>query len=109
MRRVWVGRDNFTAYCAPCHGRDGTGDGPVSPVLKTRPTDLTTLSRRAGGTFPAARMERFVTSGSPQVRAHGSTEMPVWGPTFLALEPSDTRVKIRIANVVSYIESIQIK
>ena len=35
--------------------------------------------------------------------------MPVWGPTFLALEPSDTRVKIRIANVVTYIESIQIK
>jgi hypothetical protein len=35
--------------------------------------------------------------------------MPVWGPTFRSLDPSDTRVKVRIANLVAYIASIQAK
>jgi mono/diheme cytochrome c family protein len=104
-----VGRDNFTAYCSPCHGRDGTGSGPVASALKTRPADLTVLARRAGGTFPARRVEAFITNGGTSLTAHGSSEMPVWGPTFMALEPSDTRVKVRIANVVAYIESLQAK
>jgi hypothetical protein len=35
--------------------------------------------------------------------------MPVWGPVFRGLDPSDTRAAIRIANVVKYIESLQKK
>jgi mono/diheme cytochrome c family protein len=101
------GRDIFTFYCSPCHGRDGRGNGPVAPALKTAPPDLTRLTIRNSGTFPRGRVENFVANGSPDVPAHGSREMPVWGPTFLALEPSDTLVKIRIANVVDYVESIQ--
>jgi mono/diheme cytochrome c family protein len=107
-----VGRDNFTSYCSPCHGREGTGNGPVASALKTSPPDLTTVARRAGGTFPRQRIEAFITSGGSNVPAHGSREMPVWGPTFLALGPPDKLdklVKIRIANLVSYVESIQVK
>ena len=106
-----VGRDNFTSYCSPCHGREGRGNGPVASALKTRPPDLTKLARRAGGTFPRQRTEAFITNGGVSVSAHGSSEMPVWGPTFLALEPPDKLdiVKIRIANLVSYVESIQAK
>ena len=89
-----AGRDNFNAYCSPCHGRDGTGNGPVASALKTRPANLTMLARRAGGTFPARRVEAFITNGGTKLAAHGSSEMPVWGPTFLALEPSDTLVKL---------------
>ena len=33
--------------------------------------------------------------------------MPVWGPTFTALDPSDKVVIVRIFNVVAYLESIQ--
>ena len=102
-----VGGDNFKSYCAPCHGRDGTGAGPVASALKARPADLTRLAQRAGGIFPAARVEAFVTNGGPEVAAHGSSDMPIWGPTFMALEPSDTRVKVRIANLVRYIETLQ--
>jgi hypothetical protein len=102
-----VGADNFKSYCAPCHGRDGTGAGPVASALKTRPADLTRLAQRADGIFPAARVEGLVTNGGPNVAAHGSSEMPVWGSTFMALEPSDARVKVRIANLVRYIETLQ--
>jgi mono/diheme cytochrome c family protein len=104
-----VGRDNFNAYCSPCHGRDATGNGPVASALKTRPSDLTRLAKRAGGAYPSARVQAFITNGGANIAAHGSSEMPVWGPTFLALEPSDTLVKIRIANVVAYVESLQVK
>jgi mono/diheme cytochrome c family protein len=29
LARLNTGRERFNIYCAPCHGRDGYGDGPV--------------------------------------------------------------------------------
>jgi hypothetical protein len=101
------GVDNFRAYCSPCHGRDGQGHGPVAAVLKTAPSDLTTLSRRNRGVFPRASVRRFITEGVPALAAHGSSDMPVWGPTFRALDSSDQSVALRLANIVQYLESIQ--
>jgi mono/diheme cytochrome c family protein len=104
------GPDVFAFYCAPCHGRDGKGDGPVAAALKSRVPDLTQIARRNGGIFPKVRIENYVTNRSVDpIPAHGSGEMPVWGPIFQSLDPSDARVKVRIANVVAYLESIQMK
>ncbi len=104
------GPDLFKFYCAPCHGRDGKGRGPVAVALKSSVPDLTDIARRNGGTFPKPRVEAFVTNGGAKPSpAHGTAEMPVWGPTFRSLDPSDSRVKFRIANLVAYIESIQAK
>jgi mono/diheme cytochrome c family protein len=103
------GRDVFEFYCAPCHGTDGRGRGPVAVALKDTPSDLTKLSARNGGTFPKKRVEAFVTSGRTDAPAHGTSDMPIWGPTFRSLESSDALVRTRIANVVEYIESIQAK
>jgi mono/diheme cytochrome c family protein len=104
------GRDLFEFYCATCHGRDGTGGGPVVPALKAAPPDLTLIARRHGGVFPRAWVEHFVThDGAVATPAHGSEDMPVWGPVFRGLDPSDTRAAIRIANVVKYVESLQVK
>jgi hypothetical protein len=41
--------------------------------------------------------------------AHGSLEMPVWGPIFRSLDPNDKLVSVRIANVVAYVQSLQVK
>jgi hypothetical protein len=41
--------------------------------------------------------------------SHGSADMPVWGPIFRSLDRSDARTRVRIANLVAYIESIQSK
>jgi len=105
-----VGRDLFDFYCASCHGRDGKGGGRAAPALKVPPTDLTTLAERNKGTFPAARVEA-VLKGTEKLStpAHGSSDMPVWGPIFQGL---DTRAEVnesRISNLVKYIESIQAK
>jgi mono/diheme cytochrome c family protein len=104
-----TGEDLFRFYCTTCHGRDGKGYGPVASALKTPPADLTTIARRNGGQFPRDRVERFVTGERQPASAHGSMEMPVWGPIFQALDPQDTLNRIRIENVVSFIESIQVK
>jgi hypothetical protein len=42
------------------------------------------------------------------VVAHGSSEMPVWGPIFRSLDHSNAALaKLRIANVLKYLESMQ--
>jgi hypothetical protein len=35
--------------------------------------------------------------------------MPIWGPIFQVLDPSDTVAQARLDNVVAYIQSIQTK
>ena len=101
------GVDNFHDYCSPCHGRSGKGDGPVAAALTPRPSDLTTIARRNKGVFPRARVRDFITNGSPDIPAHGTRVMPVWGPTFRSLDSSDRSVSIRIANIVEYLTTLQ--
>jgi mono/diheme cytochrome c family protein len=101
------GSDLFQFYCATCHGPGGQGHGPVVPSLKKQPPDLTTIAARNGGHFPSEALVRFVSGEDRLVAAHGSGEMPVWGPIFQSLEPHDRLTRIRIENVVAFIESIQ--
>jgi len=101
-----AGRDSFELYCASCHGAGGRGDGPVAAALKIRPADLTALARRHGGQYPREAVRGTIEGTSSTVPAHGSTQMPIWGPLFRAFE-SDARVRARIANLVTHIESLQ--
>jgi mono/diheme cytochrome c family protein len=104
------GRDLFEFYCASCHGRDGKGSGPVVPALKVRPPDLTTIARRNRGQFPTERVTAVVTGDATlPTPAHGSKDMPVWGPIFQALDQRKTVYEVRVSNIVAYLESIQTK
>ena len=102
------GPDLYRHYCATCHGRDGKGHGPAASALKVPPPDLTVIARREKGAFPADHVKAIVRGGTA-VAAHGSGEMPVWGPIFHALDPSDARVTARIDALVTHIASIQQK
>jgi mono/diheme cytochrome c family protein len=103
-----AGHDLFRFYCSPCHGTDGRGHGPVVAALRTPPPDLTTISVRGGGSFPRAQIALYLTGDEIRpARAHGAKEMPVWGPIFQALDPDERTRKVRIANVVDYLESMQ--
>jgi mono/diheme cytochrome c family protein len=103
------GKDTFMAYCAVCHGADGRGNGPAAPALKTPVPDLTTLGQRHG-TFNAINVERLITGVDKRPPAHGDLTMPIWGPIFKATgADSETTAKLRAANVVQYLKSIQVK
>lgn len=102
------GRFLFDSYCAPCHGIDGKGAGTVAFALKAAPPDITQLTRRHGGVFPRARVERFVTDGGGDLApAHASGTMPLWGPTLRSFDPSPAHARDRIASVVGYVETLQ--
>jgi mono/diheme cytochrome c family protein len=104
-----VGKEMYTSYCASCHGVDGKGDGPAAPALKMPATNLTALSARNGGTFPATHVAAVI-QGSAMTPAHGSKEMPVWGPIFLTMGGhSSAQAQLRIRNLTNYLESIQAK
>jgi mono/diheme cytochrome c family protein len=103
------GKQMFTSYCAPCHGVDGKGRGPASPALKTPPNDLTMLSRSNHGKFPEVHIVSVLQFGI-ETTAHGSADMPVWGPILGKMNKANGQEKqLRISNLSSYLESIQAK
>ncbi|MBI2361559.1 MAG: cytochrome c [Deltaproteobacteria bacterium] len=75
------GRELYRKYCASCHGAQGTGDGPVSPHLKVKPTDLTRLKKENRGIYPLGKVMSSI-DGTRDVRGHGDAKMPVWGEVF---------------------------
>jgi len=106
---VASGHDLYFSYCASCHGKDAKGKGPAAASLKTPPPDLTTLAQRNDGKFPKARVIETI-SGENAMKAHGSREMPVWGPYFLALSGMKEKAgKARVEDLANYLESIQSK
>jgi mono/diheme cytochrome c family protein len=104
------GQKMFTAYCAVCHGADGTGNGPAAKALKIPPANLTLLSQKNLGVFPAKHVESVLQFGV-QNPAHGTAEMPIWGNLMLTLHPSSqdaaALVNQRIFNLTEYLKKIQ--
>jgi len=99
----------FNNYCATCHGKEGRGNGPVATALKKAPADLTALSIHNNGKFPDLEVYHAIL-GDGMIAAHGSQEMPVWGDVLKSLDADTERmVKLRIANLTSYIKSLQSK
>lgn len=103
------GVDLYNAYCAVCHGKDGKGRGPAAAALKAPVPDITVLGRNHGGKFSAADVEDAITGKGKMTPAHGSADMPIWGPVFRAITPDESGRTLRITNLVRYIESMQQK
>lgn len=103
------GQQMFANYCAPCHGLDARGHGPVAPVLKMQPVDLTMLSKNNHGKFPDSHIVVVLENGTT-MPAHGTAEMPVWGPILGKMEMTNPQEKLlRISNLSRYLETLQVK
>jgi len=99
----------YRSYCAVCHGADATGGGPSAAALKKAVPDLTRISRRNGGKFPLTEVQQTISGDVVPARAHGSREMPIWGPIFGEIDWDHDWGKIRIYNLAKYLESLQKK
>lgn len=104
------GRATFRQFCAPYHGPDGKGGGPVASLLLTSPADLTRIRRHHNGVFPQADFEHILlaptrTSAPPTM----STQMMLWGPIFLSMDSNPELARTRVADLLAFIESIQEK
>jgi mono/diheme cytochrome c family protein len=98
----------YKAYCSSCHGKDAKGGGPVQASLKATPPDLTRIAARNGGAFPLKQIEGII-SGEVRVGAHGSHEMPVWGPIFSQVAVDQDLGRVRIDNLARYLRDLQTK
>ena len=102
----------FMTYCAVCHGIDGKGGGPATPALKDSVPDLTTLAQRHNGNYPAAYVASILRFGVQSIPAHGSPDMPIWGPIFRHMGQRGSRKSsetTRIDNLNRYLQSLQVK
>lgn len=103
------GKEMFNSYCAVCHGKDATGNGPAASAMKVPPTNLTVLAKNNGGKYPAAHIATVIR-GQAATPSHGSQDMPIWGPLFSSISQGhEAQVQQRITNLVTYIEGLQAK
>ena len=100
------GKEMFNEYCAVCHGQDAKGGGPAAPALKKVPADLTQLTAHNKGKFPDARIAGYI-EGDDKLEAHGTRDMPMWGNVFKSMAGGDATTRMRVANLASYIKSLQ--
>lgn len=114
--QIELGKTEYFASCAACHGADGRGSGPVAEVMVQKPFDLTGISKKYG-MFPADDIYEVI-DGRKMINPHGSRDMPVWGYRYLgdAIARSnevphhvDVQAMVygRITALVQYVESIQ--
>ena len=120
QQNVDMGKREYDANCAVCHGTTGKGDGPYAPYFgmgATSIADLTTLAKRNGGVFPFVRVYEFI-DGTQVVKAHGTREMPIWGADYkvkgaeyymdVPFNP-ETYVRARILALTEYVYRLQAK
>jgi mono/diheme cytochrome c family protein len=106
----YSGKSDYQVYCASCHGAEARGDGVIAKSLKKPPADLTLLTKRHDGIFPAESVYKTVDGRQPG-SAHSASDMPAWGEVFAKASSSvgPENVKARIDALVAYLETLQAK
>ncbi len=115
--KVDLGKQEYMANCASCHGLTGKGDGPTTGYLTRMPADLTTLAKSNGGVLPVSRLYDSI-DGEKLPPGHGTRDMPTWGWDYriraaeyyvdMPYDPS-AYVQTRILALIEYIQRLQVK
>ena len=107
LKQQTGGSQLFSSYCATCHGADAKGNGPMASQLKAKVPDLTQIAARNGGKFSSSKVQQSITGAA--AGAHGSREMPVWGPVFSESGSDPELGKARVLALTQYLGKIQQK
>jgi mono/diheme cytochrome c family protein len=114
-----IGKREYSANCAICHGDKGKGDGPFVKWLKKPAADLTKIQKENSGVFPFDRIYQII-DGRVEVAVHGPRDMPIWGDSYKweaigmfgvlsAPHRVDSLVRGRILALVGYLYTLQEK
>ena len=87
----------------------GKGHGPALVALKHGAPDLTLIARRSGGEFLFQRVKEIIEGKGNGTSAHGSREMPVWGPVLHEVESDVELGELRVDAATKAIEAMQEK
>lgn len=98
----------YDGYCAPCHGVQGKGDGPLADYLRRPPLDLTTIAIKHDGDFPAFWVEDFI-AGRGRSLPDGGDPMPNWGRILRSRSASEAVYRLKLRNLVEYLRAMQVK
>jgi mono/diheme cytochrome c family protein len=107
-----AGRELFHQHCSVCNSEDAKGNGSMydpesgEPSRRVPPANLTVLSERNAGKFPADRVRNAIYSKGPNP-AHDTPEMPAWGDVFYSMKSDPKGLEKRVRDLSAYIESIQ--
>jgi mono/diheme cytochrome c family protein len=103
-----MGHYVFKTYCASCHGASAQGDGPLANSMRRRPSNLTEITKRNKGNYPADLVYRII-DGRQKVGGHGGPDMPVWGDAFMRTSEGadEASVRYRIQALVDYLATVQ--
>jgi hypothetical protein len=99
--------EDYTLYCAACHGDEGRGDGELASVLVKPASDLTGIAGRYDG-FPFWRIYAMV-AGDEAVPGHDTFQMPQFAERMKSDEekPGFYPAHIRVLLLTHYLESLQ--
>ena len=104
-RTAFSGDTLYKTYCAMCHGAGGKGDGAFAASLRKRPPDLTQLTKKNDGKFPAEKVKRTI-DGRDLGPEHARGDMPVWGDTFSKTQEDNDPDSVRL-KIEALLQSIQ--
>jgi cytochrome c oxidase cbb3-type subunit 3 len=71
-------KENYTTFCAKCHGDDGKGNGPSAATLNPKPRDYTDC--KTMGAKSDAELFKVISEGGDSVGM--SPDMQPWGGTL---------------------------
>jgi len=101
------GQEEYTAYCAGCHGQDGRGSGRSAAYCTVAPANLTQLAQRNSGVYPVERVCDVLRRGTGRP-PRGQGYMPVWEPLLKSMNADPPGVtEMRIQNLAAYVKILQ--
>lgn len=102
-RAITDGTFAYGAYCAGCHGQDGSGNSPLAKRNPTKVPDLRRLANQPGG-FDKSMVLEHIYATNQWTR----DPMPAWGNVFRTTAGrSDGYALLAAHNVMRYVESMQ--
>ena len=104
--------EDYATFCSACHGPQGKGNGDLAGEFNPRPSDLTTLSKRNGGTFPTTKVMAQIWGYAGK---KGRGVMPDFAPLLegeaVPYDGGDgiaTPTPIRLVELAEYLKTLQV-